>query len=91
MFDQYEEDIMAKRSNRSRTKSEAVFIGWQEGLVGTRLALFNITADGHPSNGSTVGENTLRKLDIQVPAVPFHESKTNESRSSNNEWEMREE
>ena len=82
---------MAKRSNRSGTKSEAIFIGWQEGLVGTRLALFNITADGHPSKGSTVCETTLRKLDIQVPGLPFHDSKTNELRSSNNEREMREE
>ena len=82
---------MAKRSNRSGTKSEAVFIGWQEGLGGTRLALFNVTAEDHPSNGSTVCEPTLRKLDIQVPEVPFHESKANELRSSNNEREMREE
>ncbi len=82
---------MAKRSNRSGTKSDAVFIGWQEGFRGPRLALFNITADGHPSNGSTVCEPTLRKLDIQVPEVPFHENKANELRSSNNEREMREE
>ena len=82
---------MAKRSNRSGTKSEAVFIGWQEGPGGTRLALFNVTAEDHPSNGSTVCEPTLRKLDIQVPEVPFHESKANELRSSNNEREMREE
>ncbi len=69
---------MAKRSNRSDTKSEAVFIGWQEGLGGTRLALFNITADGHPASGSTVSETTLRELDIQVPRVPFNKSKANE-------------
>ena len=82
---------MAKRSNRSGTKSEAIFIGWQETRVGTRLALFNITADGHPSNGSTVCEPTLRKLDIQVPGVPFNKSESNELRSSNTEPKMREE
>ncbi len=84
------EDIMAKRSNRSGSKAKAVFIGWQEGLEGTRLALFNITADGHPSNGSTVCETTLRELDLQDPRLPFNKSKANELRSSNNEREMRE-
>jgi hypothetical protein len=82
---------MAKRSNRSGKKSKAIFIGWQKGLVDTPLALFNITADGHPSNGSTVCETTLREFDIQVPVVPFYKSKANELRSSNNEREMREE
>jgi len=82
---------MAKRTNRSDTKSEAEFIGWQEGRGGIRLALFNITADGHPSNGSTVCEPTLRKLDIHVPEVPFNKSKSSELRSSNNEQGMREE
>jgi hypothetical protein len=82
---------MAKRSNRSGKKSDAVFIGWQKILGGTRLALFNVTAEDHPSNGSTVCETTLRELGIQVPGVPFYESKANELRSSKNEREMREE
>ncbi len=82
---------MAKRSNRSVTKSDAVFVGWQEGREGTRLALFNITVEDHPSNGSTVCEPTLRKLDLQVPGVSLNKSKSNELRSSNNEREMREE
>jgi len=78
---------MGKRSGLSGKKADVEFIGWQEGLDGIRLALFNITADGHPSNGSTVCETTLRELDLQDPRVPFNKSKANELRSSNNERE----
>jgi hypothetical protein len=82
---------MAKRSDRSVAKSDAVFIGWQNSSNDAGLALFNVTADGHPLHGSTVSEPTLHKHGLQVPEVPFHENKANELRSSNNVREMREE
>jgi hypothetical protein len=82
---------MGKRSHRSGTKSEAVFIGWQKTTWGTRLALFNVTAEDHPSHGSTVCEPTLRELQLQVPRIHLREREGNELRSSSNEREMREE
>jgi hypothetical protein len=48
----------------------AEFIGWQSTPRGENFALYNIIDQTHPSYGSTVTEETLRKLKLQVPAVP---------------------
>ncbi len=82
---------MGKRSNRSDTKSDAIFIGWQKTTGGADLALFNVTADAHPSHGSTVSEPTLRKLNLQIPRINPPEHEANESVSSKKEREMRKE
>ena len=49
---------------------DAVFIGWQATRSAGALALYNITAADHPSFGSTVTENGLHKLNLQVPVTP---------------------
>ena len=49
---------------------DAKFLGWQTSINGEKFALFNITNRDHPRRGSTVTEETLRHLNLQVPAVP---------------------
>ena len=49
---------------------DAVFMGWQTTRVGGPLALYNITAEGHPSFGSTVTGKSLRKLNLEIPITP---------------------
>jgi hypothetical protein len=49
---------------------DAVFVGWQKTTGGETLALYNITAAGHPSLGSTVTDKGLVKLNLQVPRTP---------------------
>ena len=61
---------MAKNANRSMRNSDAEFIGWQATPWGTHLALYNITAVDHPSRGSTVTEESLRKFHLQIPKIP---------------------
>jgi hypothetical protein len=78
---------MKKRKNESESNPDAVFIGWQDTTWGTRMPLFNITADQHPSYGSTVSEQTLRDHDLLVPRVPLPTIDVNEFRSSKNERE----
>jgi hypothetical protein len=51
-------------------RPDAVFIGWQPIRSGEPIALYNITAAGHPSNGSTVTDKTLMKLNLQIPGTP---------------------
>ena len=65
--------------------SEAVFIGWQEMYFGDVYALYTITAAGHPSRGSTVSEETLNKLNLQVPRRQHTKGKKNISRILSNE------
>jgi len=65
--------------------SDAVFIGWQEMYSGDDCALYNITAAGHPSYGSTVSEKTLNKLNLQVPKQQIHKGKKNISQIPSNE------
>lgn len=55
----------------STHSDDAVFIGYQENASGVVLALYNITAGGHPALGSTVSEKGLRKLKLQVPGTPI--------------------
>ena len=56
-----------KEKESTDSDSDAVFIGWQEMHSGGVFALFIITAAGHPSYGSTVSEETLNKLNLQIP------------------------
>ena len=52
---------------KESTDSDAVFIGWQEMHSGGVFALYIITVAGHPSYGSAVSEETLKKLNLQIP------------------------
>lgn len=55
---------------RSVVRSDAVFVGWQKTSWGKPFALYNIIAVDHPSWGSTVTDETLRKLRLRIPATP---------------------
>jgi hypothetical protein len=61
---------MSRHTVRSARTSDAVFIGWQVTQLGSPLALYNITAPNHVLTGSTVSENTLRRLHLRIPRVP---------------------
>lgn len=50
---------------------DAVFMGWQKTVSGQVFALYNIIAAGHPFLGSTVTDQTLHKLNLQVPGAPL--------------------
>lgn len=50
--------------------SDAVFVGWQKTSLREPFALYNITAAHHPSLGSTVTDETLRKLRLLIPTTP---------------------
>ena len=54
----------------STSQPDAEFIGWQNTSSGDPVALYNIIAEGHPSFGSTVTEESLHSLNLQVPNVP---------------------
>ena len=56
-----------KEKESTASDSDAVFIGWQEMYSGGVFALYIITVAGHPSYGSTVSEETLNKLNLQIP------------------------
>jgi hypothetical protein len=58
---------MIKYKNTSVSDSDAVFLGWQETLSGEVIALYNITAESHPSYGSTVTDRILCDLNLQIP------------------------
>jgi hypothetical protein len=51
--------------------SDAVFMGWQRTSWGELFPLYNITAEGHPSCGSTVTGASLIKMDLQIPQTPI--------------------
>ena len=55
---------------RSKNQSDAVFVGWQKTSLGEPFPLYNITAAHHPSRGSTVTDQTLRKLRLSIPKTP---------------------
>ena len=56
--------------SRAVVRSDAVFVGWQKTSWGEMFALYNITAAHHPSRGSTVTDETLRRLSLHIPATP---------------------
>lgn len=62
---------MSEYTNQSGSDADAIFLGWQETLSGEIIALYNITATGHPLLGSTVAEKGLRKLNLQVSGAPL--------------------
>lgn len=67
------------------TNSDAVFLGWQKNHVGDSFALYNITRKDHPSYGSTVSENTIKKLNLKMPEQDYSEGRKNISGISGNE------
>ena len=73
---------MGEYEYRVGSGPDAIFMGWERNLEGTRLALFTISAVEHPFYGSIVSERTLSNLNLQIPRIPFRESNVNEFRSS---------
>lgn len=66
-----DKDPTARALAQSTRNEDAVFMGWQKTGSGETLALYNITVAGHPSLGSTVTGEGLRKLNLQIPRTPF--------------------
>ena len=62
---------MATRDKSSESESDAKFLGWQKTQTGENIPLYNVTAENHPSYGSTVTGNTLNKLNLKTPDVPL--------------------
>ena len=54
-----------------RRHHDAEFLGWQRTSWGEEFPLYNITAIGHPSMGSTVTGASLLRLHLQVPRTPL--------------------
>lgn len=54
--------------DQRRTKSDVVFLGWQETPSGT-IALYNIINKDYPLYNSTVAEDTLHKYDLKIPKI----------------------
>jgi hypothetical protein len=69
---------MSDESNSSRSEEDAAFLGWQENPLGENFPLFTITAPGHPLRGSTVSDQTLRKLNLHPPDILRPEKHGNE-------------
>jgi hypothetical protein len=66
-----QEELFTKKALGSAYQSkDAKFLAWQPVEPGKIVALFNITDRRHPSYGSTVTEDTLRNLRLQVPSTP---------------------
>jgi hypothetical protein len=75
---------MSKHRSPIIRNADAVFLGWQETPWGKPVALYNITAANHPSYGSTVLKESLRKFHLQVPPIPLRQrrAKSPHSRSA---------
>ncbi len=65
------EATMVDETTTFGSESDATFLGWQKTGSGEVFALYNVTAANHPARGSTVTENGLHKLNLQVPGVPL--------------------
>ncbi len=50
--------------------TDAEFLGWQKLGGGVAVALYVITAAGHPLLGSTVSGKTLDALNLKIPETP---------------------
>lgn len=61
---------MFKRTNRSATGKDAVFIGWQPSPWGGVFPLYNIVRAGHPARGATVSDRELRAMHLRIPDSP---------------------
>jgi len=66
-----------RKKKSTASNSDAVFIGWQETPTGKAFALYSVTAAGHPSYGSTVSEETLNALNLQIPKQQSSKEKKN--------------
>jgi hypothetical protein len=55
---------------QNHRREQAVFIGWQRTRSGAIYPLYNVIAEGHPYFGSTVSDQTLRRLNLDVPTTP---------------------
>jgi hypothetical protein len=62
--------IMIKEKEQPSSVGDAEFLGWQE-TSRKPFALFNITHPEHPARGSTVSEETLRELNLDIPKIPL--------------------
>jgi len=70
-----EADQAPRTLPQNARREDAVFVGWQALQSGLHVALYNITAAGHPSLGSTVTEDGLLKLNLQIPQTPLRPMK----------------
>jgi hypothetical protein len=61
---------MSDPTSDRAAETDVVFIGWQDNPWGEAFPLYDITAPGHPSRGSTVTARELRRLRLQVPTTP---------------------
>ena len=64
------ENDISQHTNHFDSNSDAKFLGWQKTISGETVALYNITASGHPSCGSTVSEKSLQQMNLQIPETP---------------------
>jgi len=65
------EGKMSEDAELPDSSSDAKFLGWQETKSGEAIPLYNVTAEGHPSLGSTVTDKSLHKMNLKVPGVPL--------------------
>jgi|WetSurMetagenome_2_1015567.scaffolds.fasta_scaffold644418_2 hypothetical protein len=63
---------MGAKSEKQDRRPDALFLGRQQCPPGKSFALYTIIAVDHESYGSTVGEETLRRLNLKVPVIPPH-------------------
>ncbi len=63
-------DTSFRKKSRPTHSADAVFIGYQMTEKGKSIPLFNIIAEDHPRKGSTVSEEGLKLLNLQVPEIP---------------------
>ena len=61
---------MPDQKNPTPSETDAKFLGWQKTGTGKVFALYNVTAADHPSFGSTVTEQSLQEMNLQVPPTP---------------------
>ena len=61
---------MSEHTKASGSDSDAKFLEWKKTLYGDIYPIFKITAANHPLDQSTVSEETLRKMRLQVPRIP---------------------
>jgi len=64
------------------SKSDALFIGWQENPQGGVFPLYIVTAVNHPYYGSSVSEKTLTKLNLKFSKQPTFIGKDNTTEMS---------
>lgn len=63
-------DTSLRKKFRPTHSADAVFIGYQMTEKGKSIPLFNIIAEDHPRKGSTVSEEGLKVLNLQIPEIP---------------------